>query len=105
MVHSELSTRDRSPETPADLLKKSLTENFSKRSRALLKYASSNLDLAVLLKKPHLPDLQPSLVSSTFWLKSHRPFEAVIKVIFEHHTGDNLHLGEIYERKRILHLH
>ena len=22
-----------------------------------------------------------------------------------HHTGDNLHLGEIYERKRILHLH
>ena len=27
------------------------------------------------------------------------------RVIFEHHTGDLLHLWDIYERKRILHLH
>ena len=37
MLHSELSSRDRIPDTPADLLKKSLTENDSKRSKALLK--------------------------------------------------------------------
>ena len=35
--HSELSRRDREPATPADLLKKKLTENESKRSKALLK--------------------------------------------------------------------
>ena len=35
--HSELSSRDCVPATPTDLLKKRLTENDSKRSKALLK--------------------------------------------------------------------
>ena len=35
--HSELSSRDCVPATPADLLKKRLTENDSKRSKELLK--------------------------------------------------------------------